>query len=278
MCGIAGYSMTDSTNVDTNMLIRVLLAGLAERGEDASGFAARADHGTVISEKRAKRVEDFLEVLPMDRPVRAADAIVHVRDHTKGLPDVAGNNHPIHHGRICGVHNGVVQNDDHLFDHFGRKRALPGMSVDSEAIFMLLDYMAQPRDVFSELVGSYAVAWFDDEQRESLFVARGSGRPLFLTQLPNTVIFASTEEAIQFAAHVFGVQPLIAQVPEGTFFELRHGRIVQQWGFDVRAFDEKELVEYDYDSPQAHRARLKVLEEAFGGTLPENVSSRWLAG
>ena len=50
---------------------------------------------------------------------------MHVRDYTKGHPTVLANNHPIRHGSIVGVHNGVIVNDEEILARHGLERAEP---------------------------------------------------------------------------------------------------------------------------------------------------------
>src|SRR5262249_19468276 len=51
MCGIAGYSLSLDACVDRTLAARALLAGIAERGADAAGFAYRGDSGSVSVHK-----------------------------------------------------------------------------------------------------------------------------------------------------------------------------------------------------------------------------------
>ena len=41
MCGIAGYSVSARSSVDRTLAAQSLLAGIAERGADAVGYAHR---------------------------------------------------------------------------------------------------------------------------------------------------------------------------------------------------------------------------------------------
>ena len=43
MCGIAGYSLSDASRVDRTLAAQALLAGIAERGADAVGYATFAN-------------------------------------------------------------------------------------------------------------------------------------------------------------------------------------------------------------------------------------------
>ena len=42
MCGIAGYSLSASSGVERTLAAQALLAGIAERGADAVGYAYRS--------------------------------------------------------------------------------------------------------------------------------------------------------------------------------------------------------------------------------------------
>ena len=112
MCGIAGFSLDPESSVDRTLAAQALLSGIAERGADAVGYAHRgAETGTRVTKLRggASALLDELAV-----PQETRQALIHVRDFTKGHPDIAANNHPIRHGAVVGVHNGIVLNDDAL--------------------------------------------------------------------------------------------------------------------------------------------------------------------
>ena len=132
MCGIAGYSLGPDSTVDRTVAARALLAGIAERGADAVGFAYRSERAATTHKQRsgASALLDRITV-----PADAMQVLVHVRDYTKGHPSLAANNHPIRHGAVVGIHNGVILNDDELLAEHDCARREPGMTVDSEAIF-----------------------------------------------------------------------------------------------------------------------------------------------
>src|SRR6266571_3067731 len=134
MCGIAGYSLSTDSTVDRTVAARALLAGIAERGADAVGFAYRRE-GAVTAHKQQSGASALLERVSV--PHEATQLLVHVRDYTKGHPSLAANNHPIRHGAVVGVHNGVIVNDDELFALERIERAESEMTVDSEIIFAL---------------------------------------------------------------------------------------------------------------------------------------------
>src|SRR5919108_4309226 len=135
MCGIAGYSLAPESDVDRTVAARSLLAGIAERGADAVGFAYRSERAVTIH-KQPSGASALLDRVAV--PADATQLLVHVRDYTKGHPSLEANNHPIRHGSVVGVHNGVIKNDEEIFARYGFERAEAGMTVDSEAIFALM--------------------------------------------------------------------------------------------------------------------------------------------
>src|SRR5256885_165111 len=172
MCGIAGYSLSASSTLERRLAAQALLAGIAERGADAVGYAHRAPGvaiPTVVKQRSgASQLLDRIEV-----PAEATQLLVHVRDYTKGHPSIPANNHPIRHGPVVGIHNGIIVNDDDLLEDFACARAEPRMTVDSEAIFALAAHSKSEARALEELRGSMATAWIDQRDGDTIFVARG---------------------------------------------------------------------------------------------------------
>src|SRR5918911_1016393 len=166
MCGIAGYSLSDSSALARTFAAQALLAGIAERGADAVGYAHRSASGPVRVHKQRSGASALLDQIAI--PNDATEVLVHVRDYTKGHPTISANNHPIRHGAVVGIHNGIIVNDDELLADHGCARVEPGMSVDSEAIFALAAHShADPR-ALEALRGSMATAWLDEREQSTL--------------------------------------------------------------------------------------------------------------
>src|ERR1700736_1946196 len=179
MCGIAGYSLSPESRVDRTLAAQALLAGIAERGADAVGYAYRgAGEREIQVHKQQSGASALLGSISV--PARVTQALVHVRDYTKGHPTIAANNHPVRHGAVVGVHNGIIFNDDELLAELGCARAEPGMTVDSEAIFALAAHSEGAAQALEALRGSMAAAWLDERLEQTLYAARGVGRPLLL--------------------------------------------------------------------------------------------------
>jgi glucosamine--fructose-6-phosphate aminotransferase (isomerizing) len=223
MCGIAGYSLSGSSSVDRTLSAQSLLAGIAERGADAVGYAHRGPSGPVEVHKQRSGASELLDQITI--PTEAMEALVHVRDYTKGHPSIAANNHPVRHGPVVGIHNGIIVNDDELFERHGWRRAEPEMTVDSEAIFALAEATENRAEALEQLYGAMATAWVDERRPRLLFLARGVGRPLWLARGQREIFFASTRLALETVERYAGVRLQKREVPEGTMVALSDGRV-----------------------------------------------------
>ena len=240
MCGIAGYSLDNTSRVDRRLAAQALLAGIAERGADAVGYAYRTD-GSVVVHKQQTGASALLEAV--DIPSDARQALVHVRDYTKGHPTIAANNHPVRHGGVVGIHNGIIANDDDLFARHGIARHEPEMTVDSEVIFALAHARGSQPDVLDELVGAMAAAWIDERDPTVMRLARGVGRPLWLGRGRSEAFFASTRAALEVAERALGTTLRKTQVEEGRLLVLVDGQLVEElrWSPDRSFREEREL-------------------------------------
>jgi glucosamine 6-phosphate synthetase-like amidotransferase/phosphosugar isomerase protein len=213
MCGIAGFSLTARSTVPRTAAARILLAGIAERGADAAGFAYRNGGVEAHVHKQQSGASALLGQVALPETTR--HLLVHVRDYTKGHPTIESNNHPIRHGAVVGVHNGIILNDEELFEQHGWTRAHPDMTVDSEAIFALVEETDEVL-ALEELRGSMATAWIDERHPDGLVVARGVGRPLWLGHGRNETFFASTKHTLELIERYLDLRLSKREVPEGS--------------------------------------------------------------
>lgn len=240
MCGIAGYSVAEESGVDRTLAAQSLLAAISGRGADAVGYGYRGPGVPLSVHKQRTGASELLETLSV--PQRARQALLHVRDYTKGHPSLAANNHPVRHGAVVGIHNGIIRNDDELFSRHGLERAEPEMTVDSEVIFALAELEGSRVTALEQLCGSMAAAWFDERVPEVLYLARGVGRPLWIGEGAHELLFASTQEALGLAERYTGLELEKREVPEGCLLALSEGRIARTESFEPdRSFDERQL-------------------------------------
>lgn len=230
MCGIAGYSVAPEATVDRTLAVQALLAGIAERGADAVGYAhRRAGIATVEVHKQRTGASELLDAVSL--PADTAHALVHVRDYTKGHPTIAANNHPIRHGSVVGIHNGIIENDEALFARHGISRAEPEMTVDSEAIFALVNATGGDHRALEQLRGAMATAWLDEREPDVLHLARGVARPLWVGRARRELFFASTRAALDVVERTLRMSLRMAEVDEGRALKIRAGRVVSERRF-----------------------------------------------
>jgi glucosamine 6-phosphate synthetase-like amidotransferase/phosphosugar isomerase protein len=229
MCGIAGYSLGFDSSVERTLAAQALLAGIAERGADAVGYAYRGEGAAVSVHKQRTGASALLDSIEV--PAAVTQVLVHVRDYTKGHPTIAANNHPIRHGAVVGIHNGIILNDDELFERHGMERAEDDMTVDSEAIFALVDEFGPCSEALEELRGAMATAWLDERERGRLHLARGVGRPLWVGESKQGIFFASTRQALEVVEWTLRLRLKAHELPEGTLAVAEDGKIVSRSRF-----------------------------------------------
>jgi glucosamine 6-phosphate synthetase-like amidotransferase/phosphosugar isomerase protein len=240
MCGIAGYSLSPKSSVDRTLAAQALLAAIAERGADAVGYAHRTEGGAISVHKQRTGASALLDRIEI--PDGATEVLIHVRDYTKGHPRIEANNHPVCHGSIVGIHNGTIANDDEIFEERGFERAAPEMTVDSEVIFAVAQASQDVTRALEDLRGSMATAWLDERRRNTVFLARGVGRPLWLGTTRHEAFFASTEHALEVLERYTGLKLRKRELPEGIVKVLEQGRIARADRFRPdREYDEKPL-------------------------------------
>src|SRR4051794_20283068 len=226
MCGIAGFNLRSRSGLERTLAAQALLAAIAERGADAVGYAYRRPgetYATVVKQRTpASQLLDRVSV-----PQEVDQLLVHVRDYTKGHPSIAANNHPVRHGPVVGIHNGIITNDDELLAPHSCARAEPRMTVDSEAIFAVAAHSRNDARSLEHLRGAMATGWLDEREPDVVFVARGSGRPLWIGAGREGVFFASTKVALEVVQRYLGLRLRMREVAEGRLFALAAGRIAR---------------------------------------------------
>lgn len=233
MCGIAGFSLSKRERVNANKLSTQLLLGIEERGQHATGVAwTNVETNKVWVQKSAVAASDFVEGNKLDKFTRTA--ILHTRWATKGAVADDANNHPIDVRGLVGVHNGVIYNDDELFEKIGSEKRIA--EVDSEAIFAnLLHGVGQVEDKLQEVKGSAAVAWLNSKDGRSLHLSRISSSPVVIgITLKGSVLFASTEKALRKAANSVGIKlTKVFSLGEGGYLQIEDGNVLDSRVFSA---------------------------------------------
>lgn len=173
MCGIVGYI----GQLDAKEILLKGLEKLEYRGYDSAGIAVMNESGVHVF-KEVGRIANLRGAV--DESVEAAAGIGHTRWATHGVPNQS-NAHPHQSasGRFTLVHNGVIENY-----HLLQQQYLPHVTMksdtDTEVIVQLVEHFATEglstddafRKTLSLLHGSYALGLLDEQDGETIYVAK----------------------------------------------------------------------------------------------------------
>lgn len=173
MCGIVGY-------IGENDAKEILLKGLEKleyRGYDSAGIAVLNKDGVMVFKEKG-RIADLREAV--DGDVSANLGIGHTRWATHGVPNQE-NAHP-HQSttkRFTLVHNGVIENY-HLLKKAYLADVEMASDTDTEVIVQLIERFSKDglstvdalRKTLHLIHGSYAIALIDNEDENTIYVAK----------------------------------------------------------------------------------------------------------
>ncbi|KYG91099.1 glutamine--fructose-6-phosphate aminotransferase [[Bacillus] sp. KCTC 13219] len=174
MCGIVGYNGL----LDAKEILLKGLEKLEYRGYDSAGVALRNEAGVTVFKEKG-RIADLRKAV--DEDVDSTIGIGHTRWATHGVPN-RRNAHPHQSAssRFTLVHNGVIENY-----HLLQKAYLKGIQMqsdtDTEVLVQLIELFVKEeglstveafRKTLSLVHGSYALALLDNEDAETIFVAK----------------------------------------------------------------------------------------------------------
>lgn len=173
MCGIVGYNGV----LDAKEILLKGLEKLEYRGYDSAGIAVHNEEGVTVFKEKG-RIADLRKAV--DGDVEAAVGIGHTRWATHGVPNrLNAHPHTSASGRFTLVHNGVIENY-HLLQKAYLKGIQMNSDTDTEVIVQLVDLFAKEglstveafRKTLSLVHGSYALALLDNEDVETIYVAK----------------------------------------------------------------------------------------------------------
>ncbi len=173
MCGIVGYI----GQLDAKEILLKGLEKLEYRGYDSAGIAVANEQGIHVFKEKG-RIADLREVV--DANIEAKAGIGHTRWATHGEPSYL-NAHPHQSalGRFTLVHNGVIENYVQLKQEYLQDVELKS-DTDTEVVVQVIEQFVNGgleteeafRKTLTLLKGSYAIALFDNDNRETIFVAK----------------------------------------------------------------------------------------------------------
>ncbi|BCT26510.1 glutamine--fructose-6-phosphate transaminase (isomerizing) [Bacillus velezensis] len=180
MCGIVGYI----GQLDAKEILLKGLEKLEYRGYDSAGIAVANEQGVHVYKEKG-RIADLREVV--DHTVESQAGIGHTRWATHGEPSFL-NAHPHQSalGRFTLVHNGVIENYVHLKREYLENVELKS-DTDTEVVVQMIEQFVAGglsteeafRKTLTLLKGSYAIALFDGENTDTIYVAKNKS-PLLI--------------------------------------------------------------------------------------------------
>ena len=207
MCGITGYFETRAGGAKkTKARLPFLLTESEVRGSDATGIGYIAGDSPEVL-KQAENATTFITSRPFldfmeDKSLHPDILIGHTRAQTKGDKKHNGNNHPLFNHRLMVVHNGIISNDDDLFERYHLKRH---HEVDSEIVLSLLTHFLETKKlpmikaiqkIYENIHGSAAIAVLDAKDPTHLYLARRTSPISMLYEKTTGTIYFASEDTI----------------------------------------------------------------------------------
>lgn len=181
MCGIvAGIAQRN--------VVPILIEGLKRleyRGYDSAGLAV-IQQGEIFRKRELGKVKG-LEALIESDPISGNVGIAHTRWATHGKPSTQ-NAHPhVSIDQVAVVHNGIIENHDHLRSSLKQDGYVFTSETDTEVIVHRIaqelkvgnDFMAAVKNTIATLQGAYALGVVHTDQPDTLIACR-KGSPLVI--------------------------------------------------------------------------------------------------
>ena len=227
MCGIVGYA----GNQQATPILIDGLSKLEYRGYDSAGVCVESD-GALRVVKAKGRLDTLREKLASGEPLTGTVGIGHTRWATHGAPsDVNSHPHVSQSGKICLVHNGIIENEAKIRAWLEEK----GVKFQSET----------DTEVVANLVG-----WFYDGKQDFLYAVRkalerveGSfALGILCEDCPGTVIAVKKDS------------PLIFGYGEGENFVASDVPAILKYTKTVTYMDDGEMAVFTKDTVKFYNA------------------------
>ena len=231
MCGIVGY-------IGNKDCADVLVDGLEKleyRGYDSAGIAV-FEKGLIKTVKTKGKLEVMKNKLISQGKPQGHCGIGHTRWASHGEPSDI-NSHPHSNGRVCIVHNGIIENYTELKEFLMSKGYTFISQTDSEVVASLIDYYYSDSNPFNaiknaiqELTGSFALGIIFNNYPNRIYAVRKES-PLIVGKGEDEAFIASDIPAIlQYTKEYYLLENEEIALLEGgdiKIFDI-HGDIIEK--------------------------------------------------
>lgn len=173
MCGIVGFVGKEAC---ADFLVDALKR-LEYRGYDSAGIAVFEGDRIKTVKAKGKIAEGLAPKLKAEQGLTATCGIGHTRWATHGEPSDV-NAHPIGNGRVCIVHNGIIENYREIKAFLTSKGYGFESETDTETVAKLLDYYYEgdPIEAITKAVedieGAYSLGIIFREHKNVIYAVR----------------------------------------------------------------------------------------------------------
>jgi glucosamine 6-phosphate synthetase-like amidotransferase/phosphosugar isomerase protein len=277
MCGIGGVLVyPKNRSVEEMYFIKTLATEIMvenqARGTHSAGMAVFGKKGEFDLFKQPARASEialssvFNKFIDNKINESTNNILIHTRFATKGSIENNDNNHPIVTANVVGVHNGMIYNDDEIFE---AEKLFRQGQVDSEVIFRLADEQGKEltknkiKKVAEIIAGMFTFALVSKGQTNKMFIVRNDN-PITMVYIKelNIIAFASEKRFLESAidnantelwgegAYISTTECTWMTPPKSVIYEFDTSvdNALEQLDQDVTEFEEN----YDFDYSYSH--------------------------
>ncbi len=183
MCGIVGYT-------GHKQAAPILLDGLSKleyRGYDSAGICIHGDAGLQVAKAKG-RLQILCDQTENGAALPGIVGIGHTRWATHGAPsDINSHPHLSDSGKICVVHNGIIENEARLREWLLSRNVKFHSETDTEVVSNLIgwyydrsgDFMGAVRKAMARMEGSYALGILCSDRPDTMIAVKQDSPLIF---------------------------------------------------------------------------------------------------